>query len=49
MDSARGLVLKSDQMRWANADLRAPFEEALGLPIWIENDVKACLTGELAG
>jgi len=48
VDSQRGMVLKSDQMLWSNADLRAPFEAALGLPIWIENDVKACLTGERA-
>jgi N-acetylglucosamine repressor len=48
VDSERGLVLNSDQMHWSNADLRTPFESALGLPVWIENDVKACLTGERA-
>lgn len=46
VDSERGLVLKSDQMRWTNIDLRTPFESELGLPVWIENDVNACLTGE---
>lgn len=48
VDSERGLVLKSDQMNWTNIDLRAPFERALDLPVWIENDVNACLTGEHA-
>jgi predicted NBD/HSP70 family sugar kinase len=46
VDSERGIVLKSDQMHWTNLDLRTPFEDALGLPVWIENDAKACLMGE---
>ena len=46
VDSTRGVVLKSDQMNWTEADLRTPFEDAFGLPVWIENDAKACLTGE---
>ncbi len=46
VDSERGVVLKSDQIHWTDADLRTPFERALGLPVWIENDAKACLMGE---
>lgn len=48
VDGERGLVLHSEQMHWRDVDLRTPFEAALGLPVWIENDVKACLTGERA-
>lgn len=48
VDSARGVVLKSDQLGWVEMDLRTPFEEAIGLPVWIENDAKACLLGEQA-
>lgn len=48
VDSERGIVIKSNQLCWENADLRTPFIEALNLPIWIENDAKACLLGEQA-
>jgi predicted NBD/HSP70 family sugar kinase len=48
VDGARGLVIKSDQLGWADEDLRTPFERALGIPVWIENDAKACLIGEQA-
>lgn len=46
VDNESGQVQISDQLGWRNADLRGPLEKALGLPVWIENDVKACLTGE---
>jgi predicted NBD/HSP70 family sugar kinase len=46
VDSENGIVLKSDQMNWTDVDLRSPFERALKLPVWIENDAKACLMGE---
>ena len=48
VDSKRGVLLKSDQLHWQDVDLRSPFEQALGLPVWIENDAKACLLGEQA-
>jgi len=48
VDSERGVVLKSDQLGWVDQNLRTPFEKALGLPVWIENDAKACLMGEQA-
>lgn len=48
VDGARGMVIKSDQMGWMDEDLRTPFERALGMPVWIENDAKACLVGEQA-
>ncbi len=46
VDSARGIVLKSDQMEWTDVDLRTSFEMAFDLPVWIENDAKACMIGE---
>jgi len=46
VDSARGMVLKSDQMGWTNVDLRSSFENAFSLQVWIENDAKACMIGE---
>lgn len=48
VDNRNGVVIKSDQMGWDNAPLRAPLEDALGLPVWVENDAKACLLGERA-
>ncbi|MEA4928554.1 MAG: ROK family transcriptional regulator [Candidatus Limiplasma sp.] len=48
VDSPRGVALKSDQLGWLEQDVRTPFEAALGLPVWLENDAKACLVGEQA-
>ena len=48
VDSKRGVLLKSDQLKWQDVDLLTPFEAALGLPVWIEMDAKACLLGEQA-
>ncbi len=48
VDNARGVVIRSDQMGWAGEDLRGPFEGALGMPVFVENDAKACLVGEQA-
>ena len=46
VDGIQGVVIKSDQMDWTNQDLRTPFERALDMPVWLENDAKACLVGE---
>ena len=35
-------------MHWADVDLRSAFQREFELPVWIENDVKACLIGEKA-
>lgn len=48
IDSKRGVILKSDQMRWINVDLGGAFFRAFHMPVWVENDVKACLMGERA-
>lgn len=41
-----GMVELSINQRWENENLRAPFEQVFGRPIWVENDVKASLIGE---
>ncbi len=46
VDTASGLVARSDQMCWENAALGDAFSNALGVRAWVENDVKACLIGE---
>lgn len=48
VDPDAGRVVKSDQMHWADVDLRSAFQREFELPVWIENDVKACLIGEKA-
>ncbi len=48
VDPEAGRVVRSDQMLWDDQDLRGAFQRKFGLPVWIENDVKACLTGEKA-
>ncbi len=47
VDTDGGLVLRSDQMCWENAALGDAFSKALGVRAWVENDVKACLIGEM--
>lgn len=48
VDPEAGVVVKSDQMGWENVDLVSAFRDEIGLPVWLENDVKSCLTGEKA-
>lgn len=48
IDPDSGVVVKSDQMGWENVNLVEPFKEVLGLPVWLENDVRSCLIGEKA-
>ena len=46
VDAERGCVLRSEAFDWTAAEAGAAFSCALGLPVRIENDVKACLTWE---
>ena len=48
VDPEAGVVVESDQMGWENVDLVSALRDEIGLPVWLENDVKACLTGEKA-
>jgi predicted NBD/HSP70 family sugar kinase len=47
-DPKRGVILQSDQMGWSKVDLGGALARSFHMPVWIENDVKACLTGERA-
>ena len=46
IDMDTGRVLRSEAFDWTDADIASPFGEALGMPVRVENDVKACLTWE---
>lgn len=46
IDRDTGRVARSEAFDWTDVDLLAAFGAALGMPVWIENDVKACLTWE---
>lgn len=46
VDCDKGTVIKSDQMHWSGEGIAAVFSAVFGLPAYVENDVKACLTGE---
>ena len=46
VDGETGRIVRSQVFDWTDVDLRAPFTRALGMPVHIENDVKACLTWE---
>ncbi len=41
-----GIVHQSSQMGWKEADVTGPFQRYLGIRVFAENDVKACLLGE---
>ena len=46
LDLRNERVAASDAFGWTNVDLVSPFSEALGVPVVLENDVRACLTWE---
>ena len=46
VDGGTGRVVRSVAFDWTDVDLAAPLSAALGMPVHIENDVKACLTWE---
>ena len=46
MDDVHGIIGASKAFGWANVDLASPVSDALGLPVVVENDVRACLTWE---
>ena len=46
IDQETGRVAASQAFGWRDVDLIAPFSDALGLPVMVENDVRTCLTWE---
>lgn len=46
MDAEHGIVGASKVFGWSNLDLATPLSEGLGMPVQVENDVRACLTWE---
>lgn len=43
----RKLVMPARLPGWHDADLRGILTEMTGLPVWVENDTRACAVGEL--
>lgn len=48
VDYSSGNVVESYQMHWRNVNLASAFANEFSLPVWVENDVRACLIGEKA-
>ena len=46
MDAEHGIVGASKAFGWSNLNLATPLSEVLGMPVQVENDVRACLTWE---
>lgn len=46
IDPVRGIGIASVNLNWRNVPVRAELQERLGLPCFIENDVKAAALGE---
>lgn len=46
VNNRTGVVSRSDQLGWRDADVRAVFLKEFGRSVSVENDVKACLIGE---
>ncbi len=46
VDPVRGIGIASVNLNWRNVPVRAELQERLGLPCFIENDVKAAALGE---
>jgi N-acetylglucosamine repressor len=42
VDATTGRVLNAPQLGWRNVDIRGPMEEALGIPVHVENAPIAC-------
>ena len=42
VDAVTGRVLNAPQLGWRNVDIKGPLEEALGLPVHVENAPIAC-------
>lgn len=46
IDPDTGVVLESPNLRWTNVPIREQVQEALGVPVYVTNDVRAATWGE---
>ena len=47
VDLERGRLRNAPTLGWRDVDLQEPLREALGLPVVVENDVKACVLAQV--
>lgn len=47
VDTARGRLRLAPTLGWGEVDFRGPLEQALGLPVVVENSVKACVLAQV--
>jgi predicted NBD/HSP70 family sugar kinase len=47
VDAATGRVLNAPQLGWRNVDIRASLEDALGIPVHVENAPIACALAQM--
>jgi len=47
VDAVTGQVLNAPQLGWRNVDIKGPLEEALGLPVHVENAPIACALAKM--
>ncbi|MEW6048842.1 MAG: ROK family protein, partial [Bacillota bacterium] len=46
LDPVRGVVTEAPNLHWRNVNVTAPMREALGAPVYLENDANAAALGE---
>jgi len=47
VDPGRGRLRNAPTLGWQNLEIRGPLQAAIGLPVVVENDVKACVLAQL--
>jgi predicted NBD/HSP70 family sugar kinase len=47
VDPGRGRLRNAPTLGWQNLEIRGPLQTAIGLPVVVENDVKACMLAQL--
>ncbi len=46
IDQTNGIVVESPNLEWRNVELKAPLQDALGLDVFVTNDLSAAAWGE---
>lgn len=47
VDPGHGRLRNAPTLGWQNLEIRGPLQAAIGLPVMLENDVKACMLAQL--